>query len=122
MTSTKKAAVSLIEGRHITAADKRNILDCIEYQRDKHPATWGVDWLSRKSSPKRYAVAPVSETPNRYEVRIRESYRNDYGCPCERTSRVVIETKGVDPLHDAQSHPAWDSLDLFSIMPRETEA
>lgn len=117
-----KPQVSLIEGRHITAADKRNILDCIEYLRDQHPATWGVDWLGRKSSQKRYAVAPVLETPNRYEVKIREHYRNDYGCPCERTIRVVVETKGVDPLPAPDTHPAWDSTDLFAAKPHETEA
>ncbi|PHR20342.1 MAG: hypothetical protein COA37_15520 [Hoeflea sp.] len=117
-----KPQISLIEGLHLTATDKCNILACIEYQRDQHPATWGVDWLGRKASPKRYTVAPVPETPNRYEVRIRENYRNDYGCPCERTARVVIETKGVDPLPDAQTHPAWNCDDLFSAMPREPEA
>ena len=57
-----KPQISLIEGRHLTASDKRNILACIEYQRDKHPDTWGADWLGRKSSPKRYTVAPIPET------------------------------------------------------------
>lgn len=39
MTSTKKAAVSLIKGRHITAADKRNIVEGIEYLRQDFAPT-----------------------------------------------------------------------------------
>ncbi len=101
-----KPQIRLIKGRHLTAADKRNILACIEYQRDTHPATWGQNWLGRKASPKRYTVSPNTETPGRYNVRIREWYRNDYGCLCESTMCVVIETKGVDPLPDAKTHPA----------------
>jgi len=93
-----KPAIKHIEGTHLTATDKRNILDCIEYLRteDNH-----AQWLGRKGSKKQYCIAPDPETPNRYSVLIREAYTTDFGKVRERQSRHVIETRHVDPLPGA---------------------
>lgn len=110
-----KPSVTLLEGYHVTAAEKRTILDVIEYQRKQDPETWGKQWLGFKKSPKDYAVSPDPEKPGRYAVLIRTKYRNDRGEPAERTSRVLIETKGVTPL----PHPAYETQDLFAPKTRE---
>ena len=103
-----KPAVRLIEGLHITATDKRNILDCIEYLRgeDNH-----AQWLGRKGSSKRYCLSSDPVQANRFHVLIGEIYRTDSGAKRERQSKVVIETTGVDPLPSA----SWqiDQGDLF---------
>ena len=103
-----KRTVRLIEGLHITAADKRNILDCIEYLRGEANH---AQWLGRKGSSKRYCLTSDPENPNRYYVLIGETYRTDSGSKRERQSPVTIETTGVDPLPAA----SWkiDQGDLF---------
>ena len=90
-----KPSVKHIEGRHLTAADKRNILGCIEYLRteDNHAL-----WLGRRGSKKQYCICPDPETPNRYSVLIRETYTSDSGQKRESQTRHVIEVRGVDPL------------------------
>lgn len=105
-----KPSIRLISGRHITAADKRTILACIDYQRGQDPASWGVEWLRRKASPKSYAIAPVAQVPGRYAVKIRERYRDDYGRECERTINVEIEASGIEPLR----LPGVPAPDLFN--------
>lgn len=90
-----KPTVKLIEGRHITAHDKRNILDCIDYLATLPPCP-EPPWLGRGQSPKRYAIEADPITPSRYTVRIRESYRSDYGQKREQIARVVVEIKGRD--------------------------
>ena len=103
-----KRTVRLIEGRHITAADKRNILGCIEYLRgeDNH-----AQWLGRKGSAKRYCLTSDLAQANRFHVLIGETYRTDSGAKRERQSKVIIETTGVDPLPAV----SWeiDQSDLF---------
>lgn len=89
--------VKLIEGRHITATDKRNILECIEYLRTEENH---AIYLGRKGSPKRYAIG-VMETPNEYAVLVEENYRDDYGKPRQRTCRYVVQVKGIEPLQPA---------------------
>ena len=103
-----KPTVCLIEGLHITATDKRNILDCIEYLRTEENH---AQWLGRKGSAKRYCVTSDPETPNRFYVLIGETYRTDSGGRRERQSTVIIETTGGDPLPAA----SWriDQGDLF---------
>lgn len=49
MTSTKKAAVSLLKGLHITAGDKRNIVE-------------GIEWLRQEMAP--YIAALPNVTPD----------------------------------------------------------
>ena len=103
-----RPAVRLIEGLHITAADKRNILDCIEYLRSEENH---AQWLGRKGSAKRYCLTSDPEQPNRFHVLIGETYSTDSGGKRERQSKVTIETTGVDPLPAA----SWeiDQGDLF---------
>jgi hypothetical protein len=90
-----RPSVTMIEGRHLTAADKRNILASIEYLR-------GVPdravWLGRPGSPKRYCLAPVEGDPARYRVVAEETYRSDAGQRRTRQSRFLIEVQGIDPL------------------------
>ena len=90
-----RPGVTMIEGRHLTAADKRNILGCIEFLR------YSVEravWLARPKSPKRYCLAPVEGDPARYRVIAEEAYRSDAGQRRTRQSRFLIEVRGVDPL------------------------
>lgn len=103
-----KPSVKHLEGLHLTAADKRSILECIEFLRSENNHAM---WLGRKGSPKRYCIAPAGETPNRYAVLIKENYRTDLGRPASRQSRHVVEVRGVDPLPLAD----WSipQLDLF---------
>jgi hypothetical protein len=104
-----RPSVTMIEGRHLTAADKRNILAFIEYLR-------GVEeravWLGRPGSPKRYCLAPVEEEPARYRVIAEETYRSDAGQRRTRQSRFVIDVRGVDSLPPGD----WSGTqrDLFS--------
>ena len=90
-----RPSVTMIEGRHLTAADKRNILGSIEYLR-------GVEeraaWLGRPGSPKRYCLAPIEGEPARYRVIAEETYRSDAGQRRTRQSRFLIEVRGVGPL------------------------
>lgn len=103
-----KPTVRLIEGLHITATDKRNILDCIEYLRSENNH---AQWLGRKGSAKRYCLASDPDHAGRFHVLIGESYRSDSGQKRERQSKVIIETTGVAPLPPA----SWqiDQGDLF---------
>lgn len=90
-----RPSVTMIEGRHLTAADKRNILGCIEFMR--YAAKRG-GWMGRPRSPKRYCLAPVEGEPTRYRVIAEETYRSDAGQRRTRQSRFVIEVRGVAPL------------------------
>ena len=90
-----KRTVKLIEGLHLTAQDKRNILGCIDYLADR-PASDEPQWLGRSKSPKRYAVEEDPTRSGRYLVKIRETYRTDFGQRRARTSRVVIEVQCQD--------------------------
>lgn len=104
-----RPSVTMIEGRHLTAADKRNILASIEYLR-------GVEeravWLGRPGSPKRYCLAPVEGEPARYRVIAEETYRSDTGQRRARQSRFLIEVRGVDSLPPGDWFGA--QRDLFS--------
>lgn len=113
-----RPSVKHIEGRHLTAADKRNILDSIEFLRATpnhvaHPAAW----LGRPGSKKQYCTAPDPDTPDRWFVVIRETYRTDHGQRRQSQARHVIETRGVDPLPTLAPLPAADrtiaQLELF---------
>ena len=90
-----RPGVTMIEGRHLTAADKRNILASIEYLR-------GIPeravWLARPGSPKRYCLAPVEGEPARYRVIAEETYRSDTGQRRTRQWCFLIEVRGVKPL------------------------
>lgn len=112
-----KPSVTLLSGRHITAADKRNILGCIEFMRDKDPATWSENFMGLPRSQKSYGIAPDPEQPGRYAVVIRTKYRTDHGEARESNQSVVVETKGCTPL----PHPAYETQDLFAPKPWETE-
>lgn len=99
----RKPHVRLIEGYHLTAADKRNILDCIAFLRDQDRLEHPLPLLRRQGSPKRYALAPHKAGAAFYSVVIKAEEKNDYGTPVERSGHYVIETRGVDPLD-------WDRL------------
>lgn len=104
-----KPSVSLVEGRHITAADKRNILASIEYLRttfaffvEASPQTvpnYAGQWVGRKGSKKRYSLSPCPEVQGRIRVVIRETDSNDYGRKLDRDWRVTVTVSGVAPLH-----------------------
>lgn len=101
-----RKTVKLVSGRHITAQDKRNILDCIAYLRTEpcHDI-----WLSRPGSRKSYAMAPDPVQLSRFTVIIRETYRTDTGQRRTRDCSVVIEVTGIDPLPAATAR----QLDLI---------
>lgn len=112
-----KPSVTLLAGRHITAADKRNILGCIEFMRDKDPDTWSDNFMGLPRSPKDYGLAPDPEQPGRYSVIIRTRYRSDHGEPRESQQSVVVEVKGAKPL----PLPTYETQDLFGPKLWETE-
>lgn len=95
--------VHMIEGRHLTASDKRNILECVEYLRKQDVLDNPLPLLSRPGSRKSYILAPHKAGPDCYSVVVKTAERNDYGCPVERTSLFVVELKGVARL-------PWDRL------------
>jgi hypothetical protein len=110
MTSTKKAAVSLLKGVHITAADKRNIVEGIEYLRQTFapyvealPAMtpdYAAIWIKRGKSAKRYSIAPNADGTT-YSVTIRENYRTDAGEMRQRDMAIMVQIVNLAPLHQA---------------------
>lgn len=98
-----KPQVTMIEGRHLTAADKRNILDCIEYLRAQDRLDHPFPLLSRPGSPKRYALGPHKAGSSFYAVIIKTAEKSDYGAPQERTGQYLVKVGGLDPL-------PWDRL------------
>jgi len=93
-----KPSVKMIKGTHLTAADKRNILGCIEFLRTEE--NYAI-WMGRKGSKKQYLLAPDRVIPNRYCLLIKENYISDFGQKRENTTTFIIETRGVDPLPSA---------------------
>lgn len=104
-----KHSVTLIEGSHLTATDKRNILSAIEFLREKFsdfidysPATvpnYGAMKLKRKGWRKTYVLDPCPKTPNVYTVTIHSNETNAYGMPLYRAATVRVQVKGADPLY-----------------------
>ena len=94
-----RPSVRLIEGLHLTVADKRSILECVEFLRGEVNHAM---WLGRKGSPKRYCLAPVEDQPNRYRVLIETSYRADHGTKRKRQGVYLVEVRGVEPLPRAE--------------------
>ena len=96
-----KPSVRHIEGRHLPAADKRNILGGIEYLRNQETCAM---WLRRGGSKKQYRLTPDPAIPHRYGVEIREAYTSDFGQLRHRDARHIIETSGVDPLPEQSTN------------------
>lgn len=104
-----KPTVTLLTGRHITAADKRAIVEGIEYLRQDFapyieaapeiaPA-YGKAMLRRGKSPKGYQIAPEPDAPGVYYVTITTNETTDAGRPQQRVARVSVEVKGIAPLY-----------------------
>jgi len=108
VTSAKKPAVSLIKGRHITAADKRNIVEGIEWLRQDFAASvaampaqtpdYGAIWIKRGTSAKRYSITPTADRGT-YRVTIRENYRADSGQMRQRDMVVTVKVANLEPLY-----------------------
>ncbi|MEO1986417.1 MAG: hypothetical protein ABGX47_07140 [Martelella sp.] len=113
-----KPSVKLIKGLHITASDKRAILDVIAHLKNNT----GSDingMYGRKGSRKQYGVVPDPKNAGRYGVVIRERYRTDYGAPRERTSTVFVEVRGIEQLaprpgHPESQAPSIETPDMFA--------
>lgn len=114
-----RVTITLIEGLHITAADKRSIREGIEHLRanfalfaEVSPETvpdYAGIWLGRRGSRKRYSIAPCPAQVNRYRVTVRETDTNSYGVKFDRDSTVLIDVAGRPPLH----LPAWVTMEPF---------
>ena len=89
--------IRLIDGLHLTATDKRNLLAVIEFERESPPEVWGTRWLGLPKSQKSYAVLPDPEKPGRYSAVIKTRERNDWGEPRDRKSTVIFVTENVEP-------------------------
>jgi hypothetical protein len=70
--------IKLIEGLHLTAADKRDIAHII-----------GQGWQHGQTRQKRYTVR--HDGGGRYSVTIKKSYRSDMGERRATTYRATIE-------------------------------
>ena len=93
-----KSCVKHIEGRHLTAADKRNILDCFAYLLAQPAVNGAVDWdqwLGRRGSPKRYRLTPYGQVENRYRVEIMANERDDLGREQVREGRHLVDLLGI---------------------------
>jgi len=89
------ARVSLVKGLHLTASDKRNIRDGIEYLRTQ--SDYEI-WLGRPKSRKKYQITPHPETEGHFCILMREVYTADCGERRERTYGVTVAVSGIDPL------------------------
>ncbi|MEP3333526.1 hypothetical protein [Sedimentitalea sp.] len=108
MTSIKKPAVSLLKGRHITAADKRTIVEGIDWLRAEFAASvaalpeqipdYAAMWIRRGRSSKRYNIAPTGDRDS-YAVTIRENYRTDLGEKRQRDMTVTVRVANIEPLY-----------------------
>lgn len=92
-----RPTVTLLEGRHITAGDKRNILDCIAYLLAQLNASGEYEllqWCRRNGSAKAYQI---TKEPRHgvYTVAIRTNETSDNGTPTQRTQTVIIEARGI---------------------------
>lgn len=115
-----RVSITLVEGLHITAADKRSIRDGIEHLRasfakfaEVSPETipnYAGIWLRRRGSRKRYSIAPCPAHVNRYRVTIRETDTNSYGVKFDRDSSVLIDVSGSLPLY----LPAWAEIEAVA--------
>lgn len=70
--------IKLIDGLHLTAADKRDIAHII-----------GQGWTHGQTRQKRYTVQQIDGA--RYAVTIKKNYRSDWGEPRVSTHRATIE-------------------------------
>lgn len=106
--------VTLITGRHITAADKRAILDGIEYLREQfapyvaaephQTPAYASMAIRRDGSPKRYTIAPEGPQGH-YAVTIRSNETDSAGRPMTRQAKLAVKVSNVAPLYVApQQH------------------
>lgn len=98
-----KPQVRMIEGLHLTATDKQNILDAIEWLRRQERLDHPAPVLRRPGSPKGYALAPHKDGDAVYSVMIKARETASNGRKHERTSHYVVEVRGAAPL-------PWDRL------------
>ena len=71
-------AIKMIEGLHLTAADKRDIAAVISN-----------GWTRGVTKQKRYDLAPLGG--NRYSVTLTKKESNDWGRAVSRVSKFVVE-------------------------------
>lgn len=94
-----RPSVRTIEGGHLTATDKRNIVDGIVLLKDTQD--WD-QWVCRKGSPKRYQFTPDPDIPNRFEVAILENYRTDWGEKSSWKTSHLVDVCGLEPKQTAE--------------------
>lgn len=84
-------AVKDIDGRPLTAEEKRMILKSIAWMTARQD--WRR-WLQKPGSPKRYHITPDPHIANRYAVRIAVNRRDRHGRPFHMR-RHVIDLSGA---------------------------
>ena len=119
-----KPSIHLINGLHITAADKRNIIAAIAFLEEKFSAfvqaspqtvpNYGAIAVKRKGSNKAYALTPRASAAGSYDVEIRETYKNDYGCERTHTIEVRVRVDGIAPLYLPNYAVPDNAPNLFS--------
>lgn len=102
-----KPSVTLIDGRHITAADKRTIIQGIEWLRAEFAPSiakapdvvpnYGGIWIRRGGSIARYSIVPLGG--DRYNVTSRKTETTDTGRRQERSNSVTVSVAGIAPLY-----------------------
>jgi hypothetical protein len=95
-----RGTVTLLEGRHITAADKRTIIDGIAYNlRELHKSNeYELDgWIRRGKSRKSYQITRLAAL-YQYQVKIRENETDSNGRATMRESTVTVRAHGIEQM------------------------
>ena len=94
-----RPTVKLIEGYHLTATNRRIIVEGILLLRDSQD--WD-QWIGRKGSRHRYQITPDPAIPNRFRVVILENYRSGQGKKRQHETCYVVDVRGLAPIETSE--------------------
>jgi len=117
-----KPSVTLAIGTHITAADKRNIVETISFLERKFACVvptcpqetpdYGFCYCRRAGSKKKYAITPRKTCAGTYDVRIRANETTDIG----RKQTRAQSKRWFEPTYAAKFHGSSCSMS-FCLCP-----
>lgn len=119
-------SVKHLTGRHLTASDKRTIIDGIEYMRREmakgtNPSF--LDWISRKGSRKEYKIDPCTGEHHVYRVFIAERERDSMGRMQNRSTEHTVRLSGVEQLPAIDRDPEGELRAMWTAegVPQERQ-